>query len=97
MAFHHHLLSALLLVSSFSFADEPGRYDDGARWAFITDQTSNQVAVVDTFEHAHVDTLSMQVIPTMMEVSDVQDMLLYIDGKTTKVYVYDLVEKNTGA
>ncbi|WP_322804212.1 WD40 repeat domain-containing protein [Vibrio alfacsensis] len=93
MAFHHHLLSALLLVSSFSFADEPGRYDDGARWAFITDQTSNQVAVVDTFEHAHVDTLSMQVIPTMMEVSDVQDMLLYIDGKTTKVYVYDLVEK----
>ena len=95
-AFHSLLTGALLctqLLTSVCQADEPGRYDDGARWAFITDKTSAQVAVVDTFYHKHVDTLTMKAIPTMMEVSDVQDMLLYIDGKTPQVYVYDLVKK----
>ncbi|OLQ89075.1 methylamine dehydrogenase [Vibrio ponticus] len=86
-------LASLLLVSCWSHAYEPGRYDDGARWAFITDEVSKNIAVIDTFKHSHVDTLQMQAIPTAMEVSDVQDMLLYIDGKNPVVYVYDLVEK----
>ncbi|MEF2522814.1 WD40 repeat domain-containing protein [Vibrio mimicus] len=84
---------SLLLASTGTFADEPGRYDDGARWAFISDKDSAQVAVVDTFNHSHVDTLTLQAVPAEMEVSDVQDMLIYIDGKTPQVYIYDLVEK----
>ncbi|NLS11916.1 WD40 repeat domain-containing protein [Vibrio sp. SM6] len=88
-------LSALLAVATpfAAQASDPSRYDDGARWAFITDKTSPRVAVIDTFNHRHVDTLSLSVIPSALEVSDVQDMLLYIDGKTPTVYVYDLIEK----
>lgn len=87
------LCTAITSLSCWVHADEPGRYDDGARWAFITDKSTPKVAVIDTFQHQHVDTLKMQTIPTMMEVSDVQDMLIYIDGKTPLVYIYDLVEK----
>lgn len=87
------MVLSLLLLSSSGNTYELGRYDDGARWAFVTDETTENVAVIDTFKHAYVDTLKMQVIPSAMEVSDVQDMLLYIDGKTPQVYVYDLVER----
>ncbi|MBV7300203.1 YncE family protein [Enterovibrio paralichthyis] len=93
MAIKKFAALALLLISASPLADEPGRYDDGARWAFISDKTSSRVAVVDTFNHTHVDTLTLKAIPTTMEVSDVQDMLIYIDGKTPQVYIYDLVEK----
>ncbi|MFI3276042.1 WD40 repeat domain-containing protein [Vibrio sp.] len=87
---------ATLILNTFAFAlsaNELNRYDDGARWAFITDRSSPNVAVIDTFTHSHVDTLTLSAIPTAMEVSDVQDMLLYIDGKAPLVYVYDLVKK----
>ncbi|MGF1688770.1 YncE family protein [Photobacterium japonica] len=96
VVFNSLLTGALLctqLLTSVCQADEPGRYDDGARWAFVTDKHSPRVAVVDTFYHKHIDTLTLKAVPTMMEVSDVQDMLLYIDGKTPQVYIYDLVEK----
>lgn len=88
-------MGVLLMVclGGAAVADEPGRYDDGARWAFVTDKASTKVAVIDTFTHRHVDTLNMQAVPVMMEVSDVQDMLLYIDGKTPQIYIYDLVKK----
>ncbi len=69
------------------------RYSDGARWAFITDATTAQIAVIDTFSHRHVDTLTMPAIPVAMAASDLQDMLIYIDGKKPLVYAYDLAHK----
>ena len=74
-------------------AKEVGRYDDGARWAFISDHNTTKVAVIDTFNFTYVDEIELKAIPTHMEVSDVQDLLVYTDGKTSQVYVYDLVKK----
>ncbi|MGR5194031.1 YncE family protein [Vibrio rotiferianus] len=85
------LLTSLLAFSVH--ADIPGRYDDGARWAFISDDASNNVAVIDTFNFSYTDQIGLKTKPTQIEVSDVQDVLVYIDGKTPVVYVYDLVKK----
>ncbi|GAB3531611.1 YncE family protein [Photobacterium alginatilyticum] len=74
-------------------ADVPGRYDDGARWAFISDEASDKVAVIDTFNFSYTDQIKLKAQPTHIEVSDVQDLLVYIDGKTPIVYVFDLVKK----
>ncbi|MGR5206811.1 WD40 repeat domain-containing protein [Vibrio sp. PNB23_22_7] len=93
MALKNLIAPLFLLASMAANADEPGRYDDGARWAFITDKYTAEVAVVDTFKHTLVDTLMLHAVPTVMEVSDVQDMLIYLDGKKPQVYIYDLVEK----
>jgi len=90
------LVFSLFSVQVFAtnLHDDGARYDDGARWAFISDKNSTSVAVVDTFEYKHVDNLQLKAIPVQMAVSDVQDILVYIDGKTTNIYIYDLV-KNT--
>ncbi|CDT51969.1 conserved exported hypothetical protein [Vibrio coralliirubri] len=82
-----------LLASTNLWANETSRYDDGARWAFISDQTSSKVAVVDTFNFSYADEIKLKATPTRLEVSDVQDVLVYIDGRTPQVYVYDLVKK----
>ncbi|UPR53523.1 WD40 repeat domain-containing protein [Vibrio cyclitrophicus] len=82
-----------LLASTNLSASETSRYDDGARWAFISDQTSSKVAVVDTFNFSYADEIKLKATPTRLEVSDVQDVLVYIDGRTPQVYVYDLVKK----
>lgn len=85
---------ALLACSNLSAEETTSRYDDGARWAFISDQTSSKVAVVDTFNFAYAGEIKLKAIPTHLEVSDVQDVLVYIDGKTPQVYVYDLIKKS---
>ncbi len=88
------LFSLLLSFLTFSsYADIAGRYDDGARWAFISDDDSNNVAVIDTFTFSYTDQIELKAKPTHLEVSDVQDILVYIDGKAPTVYVYDLVQK----
>ncbi|MGR5499825.1 YncE family protein [Vibrio sp. DNB22_10_4] len=85
------LLTSLLTFTAH--ADIEGRYDDGARWAFISDDNSNNVAVIDTFAFSYTDQIELKAKPIHLEVSDVQDVLVYIDGKTPTVYVYDLVKK----
>ncbi len=97
------LFGVLLTVASLSAAslsaqaqqsiDTATRYDDGARWAFISDEKTTALAVVDTFNFKHVDTLTLQAVPTEITVSDVQDILVYIDGKKNLIYTYDLVTK----
>ncbi len=69
------------------------RYDDGARWAFVSDHSSMKIAVIDTFNFTYTDEIELKATPVRMEVSDVQDVLVYIDGKTPQVYVYDLLKK----
>ncbi len=87
-------LSAQVAVVENPSLDRSRRYDDGARWGFVTDKTSRKVAVIDTFlseGNPHIDTLEFQVIPQELAVSDVQDMIVYIDLETPVLYVYDLV------
>lgn len=71
--------------------DTSKRYDDGARWAFVTDAQSKNVAVIDTFNNTHVDTLEFQVVPQELRVSDITDIIVYTDYKSAKLYVYDVV------
>jgi DNA-binding beta-propeller fold protein YncE len=80
------------LFSVHTYASEPPRYDDGARWAFISGQNTTQVAVIDTFDYKLAGDINLKAIPIEMVVSDVQDILVYIDGKTSKVYSYDLIK-----
>lgn len=90
------LFSLAGLFSSITIANDSNiddsRYDDGARWAFITDQNSTTIAVVDTFEHQLAGHITLQVTPSEIVVSDVQDVVVYIDGKTPAIYSYDLVK-----
>ncbi|WP_064607368.1 YncE family protein [Photobacterium sp. J15] len=79
-----------LLCSTSVAASE--RYVDGARWAFVSDAISSKMAVIDTFNNRKVDVLSLKAIPSEMVVSDIQDLLVYIDGKTAQLYIYDLAE-----
>lgn len=87
---HLFFIGFIATFSFFAYADLP-RYDDGARWAFISEQDTTRVAVVDTFEFKLAGYLKLKAVPTQMEVSDVQDLLIYIDGKSPKVYSFDLV------
>ncbi|KXF82043.1 WD40 repeat domain-containing protein [Enterovibrio coralii] len=90
------ILLPLTFALSAQVSAEEQRYVDGARWAFVSDAASTKLAVVDTFTQKHVDTLSLSAIPTELEVSDLQDLLVYIDGKTPSLYMYDLAnEKHT--
>ncbi|MDD1781076.1 WD40 repeat domain-containing protein [Enterovibrio sp. ZSDZ35] len=89
------LFSLVFALSSYVNADEQ-RYVDGARWAFVSDAISPKLAVVDTFTQMHVDTLTLQAIPTELEVSDLQDLLVYIDGKSPTLFLYDLAKKSHG-
>ncbi|MCW8328381.1 WD40 repeat domain-containing protein [Photobacterium sp. SDRW27] len=89
-----YLFLFCLLVSVQCMASD--RYVDGARWAFVSDTASTTVAVIDTFNNQKVDMLKLQAIPTEMAVSDIQDLLVYIDGKTAKLFIYDLAEKTHG-
>ena len=94
-----HLAFLSLLVSVNALADSSSldlatRYDDGARWAFVTDAASSNVAVIDTFNFSYQDSIALKAVPTAIVVSDVQDTLVYIDGKTNQLYIYDLVTKN---
>ncbi|UJF17280.1 WD40 repeat domain-containing protein [Vibrio sp. SS-MA-C1-2] len=75
------------------YASEEGRYDDGARWAFISDANSPNIAVVDTFNFKYQDTIKLKAIPTHLVVSDIQNLLVYIDGIHPTVFIYDLVTK----
>ncbi|EGR0753418.1 WD40 repeat domain-containing protein [Vibrio vulnificus] len=87
------LVASTLLACTSLSAKEQGRYDDGARWAFVTDQKTTNVAVIDTFNFNYVDEVALKTTPIRLEVSDVQDLLVYVDGKTPQIYVYDLVKK----
>ncbi len=69
------------------------RYDDGARWGFVTDKHSTKVAVVDTFlptDDPVVDVLEFEVVPAELAVSEVQNIIVYSDLKTPILYVYSL-------
>lgn len=77
--------------------DTSRRYDDGARWGFVTDRQSKRVAVIDTFNNTHADTLELAVIPATLVVSDIQNILVYADNKTPKLYVYDLIKHSQWA
>lgn len=81
-----------LVISTSLLASELPRYDDGARWAFVSGKNTHQVAVVDTFKYQLAGYIELKAEPTEMAVSDVQDLLVYIDGKTAKVYSYDLIK-----
>ncbi len=65
-------------------------YTDGARWAFITDAATTNVAVLDTFEDEIVDYRQFQTIATDIAVSDVQSILVYIGANDLNLYVWDL-------
>lgn len=81
-----------VLLSAHVHANELPRYDDGARWAFVSGENTSKVAVVDTFDYKLAGEIILKAEPIEMAVSDVQDILVYIDGKTDKVYSYDLIE-----
>ena len=85
------LVALFSIASSLVHASLP-RYDDGARWAFVSEQNTSRVAVVDTFEFKLAGFIELKTTPTQMEVSDVQDLLVYIDGKSQKVFSFDLVK-----
>ncbi|EEZ00461.1 hypothetical protein VOA_000519 [Vibrio sp. RC586] len=80
-----------LCLSSQAWSEQ--RYVDGARWAFVSDAQSHQLAVIDTFTKKHIDTLTLGAVPSSLVVSDIQDLLVYIDGKTPSLFLYDLSEK----
>ncbi len=82
---------ASLFFTTVLFANELPRYDDGARWAFVYGKNTKEVAVIDTFEYRLAGKIALKVQPVEMAVSDVQNLLVYIDGKTPKVYSFDLV------
>lgn len=84
------VISVALLCSNISATELP-RYDDGARWAFVSGERTANVAVIDTFDYVLAGELTLKAEPVEMVVSDVQDLLVYIDGKTNKVYSYDLI------
>lgn len=84
------LFVAELVANELTATDLP-RYDDGARWAFVYGKNTQEVAVIDTFEYRLAGKIKLKAQPIAMAVSDVQDLLVYIDGKTPKVYSYDLI------
>ncbi|NLS12499.1 WD40 repeat domain-containing protein [Vibrio sp. SM6] len=66
------------------------RFVDGARWAFVTDAKSKQLSVIDTFDHKQVQTIELQAIPSLIAVSDIQDLIVYSDERHSVLYIYDL-------
>ncbi len=85
------LFFATFLVANELAASDLPRYDDGARWAFVYGENTQEVAVIDTFEYELAGKIQLQAQPVEMAVSDVQNLLVYIDGKTPKVYSFDLI------
>lgn len=89
--FMRKLTLCFLAVFAVCSNAELPRYDDGARWAFISEADSKHIAVVDTFKYQLADRLELKAVPTELVVSDVQDVLVYIDGVSNKVFSYDLI------
>ncbi|MFS1424890.1 WD40 repeat domain-containing protein [Shewanella sp. 10N.286.48.B5] len=70
-------------------------YDDGARWAFVTDAKSAQLAIIDTFNFTLVEHKKLAGIPVDMVVSDVQSLLVYAIKNDPSLYIWDLSNNKT--
>lgn len=69
-------------------------YEDGSRWAFVSDETSNKIAIIDTVEKTFVEHYDLKNIPQQVIVSDIKDILLYHDGATPTIFAIDLKNGN---
>ncbi len=83
-----------MLATALEGADPAVRYDDGARYAFIADLHSSNIAVIDTFDRRLLENIALEQTPADMVVNDVVDLLVYIDGKHPRLYTYDLIDRS---
>ncbi|MFV0431296.1 MAG: hypothetical protein ACK5MJ_03860 [Alphaproteobacteria bacterium] len=84
------ITTLLCLIPTISFAF--GGYDDGSRWAFVSDSSSNKVAIIDTLKQSFMENKELKTIPTQIIISDLKDLLLYHNKVDKVIYAIDLKE-----